>query len=212
MSEPSSAGPGRTFALPLFPLHTVLFPGGVLALRIFEQRYIAMTKSCIADGSGFGVCLIVEGNEVVAPGKPAGAQKPDFATVGTMAHIDTWDMPEPGILHVRARGAQRVQVVGDAVQADGLVLGTCTAIPAEPARDLPAAMAPLATLLAALLDRIGRDAAPGERRLDDASWVGYRLAELMPLPLSIKQSMLEMNDSEVRLSVLARFLKEQQVL
>jgi Lon protease-like protein len=211
VSAPESAPAGGTFALPLFPLSTVLFPGGLLPLRIFEQRYIAMTKSCIADESAFGVCLIVKGSEVNAPGAAARGEKPEFATLGTSARIETWDMPEPGILHVRVRGGVRLQVVADAIQADGLVLGTCTAVPAEPAHSVPAAMQPLARLLAALQERIGAGAA-SERELDDASFVGYRLAELLPLPLTIKQSMLEMNDSEVRLAVIARFLKQQQVL
>src|SRR5947209_12796334 len=97
----SSPGP-----LPLFPLHTVLFPGGILPLRIFEQRYITMVKACLAQESTFGVCLITKGDEVLRGAETAHAA-PQFARIGTMARIVEWDMPQLGILHVRTEGLQR---------------------------------------------------------------------------------------------------------
>jgi len=100
-------------ALPLFPLSTVLFPGGLLPLKIFEQRYIAMAKACIRDGSAFGVCLITRGEEVAST---RGAT-PEFANVGTCARIVDFDMPQVGILQVATRGEARFQVQGHAVTA-----------------------------------------------------------------------------------------------
>ncbi|MEP7181756.1 MAG: LON peptidase substrate-binding domain-containing protein [Betaproteobacteria bacterium] len=190
--------------LPLFPLKTVLFPGGLLPLKVFEQRYIAMTKACIADEQPFGVCLITKGDEV------GGA--PEFAPIGTLATIAGWDMPQPGILHLKTSGGTRFQVRSHAAEAGGLVVGEVAALPAEPAIALPARYAPLARLLDVLAERIGTQHFPEPRQPDDASWVGYRLAELLPLPLSIKQSMLEINDAEVRLSVLEKFLRQQRLL
>src|SRR5262245_59391347 len=105
-----------TRTLPLFPLRTVLFPGGLLPLKVFEQRYIDMTKDCLKDGRPFGVCLIMRGDEVAA----AGAAPPEFAPVGTLARIASWDMPQLGILHVAANGGTRFQVRRHEISPSGL--------------------------------------------------------------------------------------------
>jgi|SRR5438876_6309825 len=196
--------------LSLFPLKTVLFPGGLLPLKIFEQRYVEMTKACLKDDKAFGVCLLTQGDEVVKPGLAKAALK--FATIGTLARIIDWDMPQLGILHLQTEGRTRFQVQSHAVAEDGLVIGQITPLAPEPALALPEPYQPLASLLELLIERIGAENFPAERALGDASWVGYRLAELLPLPLSIKQSMLEINDSEVRLNVLAQFLTQQGIL
>lgn len=208
--------------LPLFPLHTVLFPGGVLPLRIFEQRYVDMTKACLANDTTFGVVLIRSGDEVMRDKERAA---PEFAAIGTEARILEWDMPELGILHVRAQALKRFSVSRHSVGANGLLTGDVTALPDEPSRPVAENFAPLVRLLELIATRVGPRQFPPEfyettagavprrtRLLDDASWVGYRLAEVLPLPLNIKQSMLEINDSEVRLSVLMRFLSDQGLL
>ncbi len=194
--------------LPLFPLRTVLYPGGLLPLRIFEQRYIGLTKACVSDGSPFGVCLITQGAEVAGEGqRPA-----QFARVGTLAAIDAWDVPELGIFHVAASGGTRFEVLSHAVRPDGLVVADVAPIPVEPPVAIEAAHAPLVQLLEVLAARVGPEHFPAARAFGDASWVGYRLAELLPLPLSIKQGMLEINDGSVRLEMLRRFLARQGVL
>lgn len=212
-----AASDHRLLQLPLFPLKTVLFPGGLLPLKVFEQRYIEMTKACLKDETPFGVCLITRGEEVASPkrtaaGTVAGIAAPEFAPIGTLATITDWDMPQPGILHVKTLGGIRFQVQSHAQRADGLIVGEVTTLPAEPSVALPPAQEPLARLLELLANRIGAPLFPKPRRLDDASWVGYRLAELLPLPLKIKQSMLEINDSDIRLKVLEQFLKQQDLL
>ena len=202
-------GAGREpYALALFPLKAVLFPGGLLPLKIFEQRYIDMAKACLQDDRPFGVCLITQGEEV-AP--PSGAP-PEIANVGTLARITDWDMPQLGILHVVTRGETRFQIRRHAVQPSGLLVGDVTPIPAEPVLKLADIHQPLANLLELIATRVGPQNFPAERAYDDASWVGYRLAELLPLPLHIKQSMLEINDAEVRLQVLHKFLAQQGLL
>ncbi|MEO8738954.1 MAG: LON peptidase substrate-binding domain-containing protein [Casimicrobiaceae bacterium] len=193
--------------LPLFPLKTVLFPGGMLPLKVFEQRYIEMTKSCLKDEKPFGVCLLNRGEEVARPDAIG-----EFAGIGTMARITQCDVPQLGILHLKTEGGTRFQVQSHSVNHDGLVVGQVTAIAPEPTLPLPEAYQPLAALLELLVERVGREHFAGETATGDASWVGYRLAELLPLPLAIKQSMLEINDSEVRLKVLAQFLKDQEIL
>jgi hypothetical protein len=194
--------------LPLFPLKTVLFPGGILPLKVFEQRYVEMTKACVRDQAPFGVCLLRDGEEVAGAAREA----PAFAPIGTLATIVEWDVPQLGIMHLRTEGGVRFQVRSHLVRPDGLVVADVTTLPPEPALPLPPAHAPLARLLDVLAERIGAQHFPSPRQTDDASWVGYRLAELLPLPLSIKQSMLEINDADVRLTVLAKFLRQQGLL
>ena len=202
--------PQAPTSLPLFPLKTVLFPGGLLPLKVFEQRYIEMTKACMKDGKPFGVCMLKDGEEVNRPG--SGASRPDFAGIGTLARIIDCDVPQLGILHVKTEGGTRFQVQSHVVTDLGLVVGQVTPLPPEPAIPLPEAYQPLAALLELLIERVGRENFAEAPATPDASWVGYRLAEMLPLPLPIKQSMLEINDSEVRLKVIAHFLKEREVL
>jgi Lon protease-like protein len=194
--------------IPLFPLHTVLFPGGVLPLKIFEQRYVDMAKRCLADDAPFGVCLITRGDEVSG----AGREEAQFANVGKLARNVRWDMPQLGILHVMTSGATRFIVESHAIEPSGLVVGDVRTLAAEPAVALQPSHAPLVRLLELIASRVGPGNFPDDGAWDDASWVGYRLADFLPLPLPIKQSMLEINDAGVRLSVLQKFLSEQGVL
>lgn len=195
--------------LPLFPLKTILFPGGVLPLKVFEQRYIDMTKRCIKDERPFGVCLLTRGDEVARHGQ---ADPPEFATIGTLARITSWDMPQLGILQLKTEGGVRFRVQSHRTEEDGLIMAQATSLVPEADVPLPEIHRPLASLLELMISRVGRENFAGELALDDASWVGYRLAELLPLPASIKQGMLEINDSEVRLKAIAQFLKKQDLL
>jgi Lon protease-like protein len=195
----------ETRSLPLFPLRTVLFPGGLLPLKVFEQRYIDMTKSGLRDERPFGVCLITDGDEVARPDRDA----PTFASVGTLARIINFDMPQLGILHLQTEGLGRFEVRQHAVEPSGLVIGDVTPIADEPRQRLPDLYEPLAKILAAIAQRLGPQNFPADGDYADASWVGYRLAELPPLPLSIKQRMLEVSDANVRLTALKQFLERQ---
>ena len=200
----------ETSALPLFPLKTVLFPGGILPLKVFEQRYVAMTKTCLKDEAPFGVCLLTRGEEVSRI--PAASGEVSFALVGTKARIVSWDMPQLGIFHIRTEGFVRFQVRSHTVASDGLIVAEVADIPPEPARELSDSFKPVAKFLEILIERVGSENFPSDLALTDASWVGYRLAEILPLPLTIKQSMLEINDADVRLTALAQFLKKQDLL
>ncbi|HVJ74363.1 MAG TPA: LON peptidase substrate-binding domain-containing protein [Casimicrobiaceae bacterium] len=193
--------------IPLFPLRTVLFPGGILPLKVFEQRYIHMTKACMKDGQPFGIVMITSGDEVATRGGP-----PAFASLGTLAAITNWDMPELGILHLSTEGLSRFSVREHRVQPDKLVVADVVDIPQEPRVALPDDAQPLARLLELIASRVGPQHFPAEPDYGDATWVGYRLAEVLPLPLSIKQSMLEINDALVRLKVLGQFLQQQGLI
>ena len=197
-------------ALPLFPAAAVLYPGGVLPLKVFEQRYIDMAKTCLKENRPFGVCLITQGDEVAIP---RGAT-PEFAPVGTLARIVDFDMPQLGILHVATRGEARFQVHSHAVEPPA---SSSVEVDAASPRSrrcplggglCPAGAACSSSSPAASARRIFRRSTTTATR----SWVGYRLAELLPLPLHIKQSMLEINDAGVRLKVLQQFLAQQGLI
>ena len=198
----ADSGPVR---LPLFPLKTVLFPRGRLSLRIFEQRYLAMAKRCLSGETPFGVCLLTRGEEVATPGGAA----PGFAAVGTLARIRAWDMPQLGILQVSADGETRFAVNAYELMPDGLVVAEVTPIAPDPPVALSSDKRAQAELLELLATRVGPRHFPDERAFDDASWVGNRLAELLPLPLTTKQTLLEMDDANARLVALQRCIDER---
>lgn len=192
---------GTPFELPLFPLKTVLFPGGMLPLRVFEPRYMEMTKACLREGHPFGVCLIREGSEVGQPAIPH--------DVGTTARITDWDMQAVGVLQVKVVGGQRFQILDSRTQDDGLVVARVRLLPVEPPLPLPAEHAACAGVLRAIVKQVGEERFEPPLTYDDAVWLTYRLAEVLPLKLAAKQSMLEMNDTRVRLEILHRFLGQQ---
>lgn len=209
--HPPPLGAGQPpVRIPLFPLRTVLFPGGQLALRIFEQRYLAMAKARLSGESPFGVCLITQGDEVATP--PTGGAAPEFAAIGTMATIRAWDMAQLGILQVTAGGGMRFKVRFHAVEPDGLVVADVDPIAALPPVALPDVHRPLAELLELLVARIGPEHSRKPPNFDDASWVAYRLAELLPLPLAMKQDLLETDDALTCLAMLHRSIGERGLL
>ena len=183
--------------VPLFPLHTVLFPAGRLPLRIFEQRYMDMAKACLRDGSVFGVCLIREGGEVGAPALPA--------EVGTLARIGAWDMPQLGVLQVTALGERRFRILERRVQRDGLARATVEFLPEDDDGPIPQSCAGCVKLLQRVLQQQAALFEP-PHRLDSASWVGARLVELLPLPLPAKQDLLELSDARARIERLNALL------
>ncbi len=191
----------RPFKVPLFPLNTVLFPGGVLSLRVFERRYMDMAKRCLRDDTPFGVCLIREGQ---APGAA-----PVPHEVGTLARVAQWDMAQLDTLQLRALGLQRFAILNYAAEADGLLTGEVVRLPLEAPLPLPSQHAACSALLKQMVARAGSSRFAPPLDYEDGVWVSYRLAEMLPLKASAKQNMLEMNDTLVRLEVLHRFLAQQ---
>jgi hypothetical protein len=183
-------------AIPLFPLSLVLFPGGPLPLRIFETRYIDMVRRCMREGRGFGVVLIREGHEV-------GTRQTDLYDVGTMAEIADFHQLSDGLLGISCIGRERFRILERSRQADGLNLGEVQPIGAEPTLKVPERHARLSHLLSTVLPQLGEVYAGIEMRLEDAAWVGHRLAEILPIPLTDKQAYLEIVDPLERLDRLA---------
>ncbi|MBI3935833.1 MAG: LON peptidase substrate-binding domain-containing protein [Betaproteobacteria bacterium] len=186
----------------LFPLHTVLFPGGTLPLKVFEQRYIELTKICLRDNRPFGVCLIKEGREVGAPATP-------HAT-GCLATIIRWDMPQLGVFQLVAQGTQRFAIVRSAAGNNGLISATVELLPEE----IPSAPRDevCVQVLKAIVERVGAERFPAPPRFDEAGWVGYRLAEALPLSATVKQQLLEMSDAHARLALLHKLIARQGLL
>jgi len=192
-----------TREIAIFPLSTVLFPGGMLPLRIFEQRYLEMTKICIRDNSPFGVCLIREGHEVGNPAVPH--------TVGCTAHILRWDMPHLGLFHLMTEGGSVFRILEQWSSRTGLLQAQVELEPRAPEVALPEAFQPLAALLETIMSKVGADRFPSPARLDDAAWVAYRLAESLPLEASLRQQLLEVRDPLLALDEVKTFLRSKSV-
>jgi len=183
--------------VPLFPLRTVLYPGGPLPLRIFEARYLDMISGCLKNNSPFGVLLIKSGGET----GPATTYD-----VGTLARIVDWCQGSDGLLGVTAIGEQRFRLLSSARLADGLNIGRIEIIPTEAARTLPDEYHPLANILSGVLEDLGRLYESLDRKFDDAGWVGYRFAEILPISPEQKQNCLEVDDPVRRLELMREVL------
>jgi len=187
--------------VPIFPLNAVLFPGGLLPLRVFEARYMDMTRDCLKREEPFGVCLIHEGAEVGAPAVPEG--------VGCLAKILDWDMREQGILNLRTHGSQRFRILARETSPQGLISADIELIPPDARIAVPEKFASCARLLEMVVLDQGKPVFAEPHAFDDAAWVSYRLTEILPVPLVAKQKLLELSDSLARLSILQRFLESR---
>ena len=183
---------------PLFPLNTVLFPGGVLPLRIFEPRYVDMVRNCMREGCEFGILLIREGAEA----GPARAYE-----VGTLARIVDFDQLPDKLLGITTRGTERFRALTSRIQDDGLMVAHIEYLPADPVLPLPEEFVRYGKLLEQALPQMGAYFAHLEPRYGDAAWVSGRLAELVPIPLADKQRLLEIDDPIERLHVLQPLMR-----
>ena len=179
-------------SLSLFPLHTVLLPGASLGLRVFEARYLDLVRECGRNGRGFGVCLILKGEEV---GAPAAA-----AAFGTEARIEDFGQGDNGLLTLQVRGARRFHVERARVRDNGLQVADVrwcepdASTPVRPEHGL------LPVLLDSIIEKVGGEHAKAERmQFDDAAWVGWRMAELLPLHDAQRQELLQLDDPNARL-------------
>ena len=182
----------------LFPLHTVLYPQGPLQLRIFEPRYLDMVSECLRNDSPFGVCLIRSGNEAGQPATPHGT--------GTLAVIADWRRNDDGLLGISAVGGHRFRLLDTRIERDGLLRGVIEELADEPRASLPEEFHYMRDILSEVFERTG-DLYAGPRHYEDASWVGYRLAEILSLPLTRKQYFLELEDPLLRLTQLDEILR-----
>lgn len=186
--------------LPLFPLHTVLFPGGLLPLRIFEPRYLDMISACLKQGGGFGICLIREGKEV---GEAARTYD-----IGTLVRIDYFEKRNDGLLGITVQGERRFRVLASTVTPHQLLTAEVELLAPEQPCAVPAECAPLAEMLRQVLAQLDYPYAKLAPHYDDATWLGARLIELMPFKLEVKQYLLQMDDPLARLERLGALLED----
>jgi len=188
--------------IPLFPLHSVLFPGGPLALRIFEPRYLDMISRVMKEQGVFGICLINEGEEVGDAAKPH--------AIGTLGRISYFNRRADGLLGVTVQGEQRFKIINIEVQPDRLLVGEVELLPQVASAPMPSRYESLSRMLASIIEQLDYPHRNMTCRYDDAEWVGARLAELMPIPLEQKQFLLGLDDAIDRLERLAQIIENGQ--
>lgn len=192
-----------TSTIPLFPLNSVLFPHGVLPLRIFEPRYLDMVSDCLRRESGIGVVLISEGSEVGTAAQPH--------AVGTLAKIAYWHHRSDGLLGITLKGEQRFSIVEQRVLPNQVIEAQVELLEAPPGLALEPYYAPLATMLRDILQQMEPPYSNMPMQLDDAYWVSARLIELLPFPLAFKQRMLELGDPQTQLDQLHELIQRSKV-
>lgn len=181
-------------SLPLFPLHTVLFPEGPLRLRIFEPRYLDMIGRCMREGSVFGVALIAQGFEAGGPARTV--------SIGTTARIVDFEKLPDGLLGISAVGDRRFRIMSSDRQPDGLNVGQIEWLASEASAPVPSEYSILVEMLRQAFPQVSAAYGGLAPRFDDATWVSMRLAELLPLPPAERQQCLEMNDPVERLKLI----------
>lgn len=189
--------------IPLFPLNTVLFPGGPLPLRVFEPRYLDMVSRCLKTNTAIGICLIQDGNET-----GEAAQTYD---VGTLGHITYWQKRSDGLLGITVRGEQRFRICSRNVEPSQLIVAEVEPLPNDPMIPLSSDYDPMAGLLRGIMAQLDGPFGAMEKHYDDAAWVGARLVELLPLDLAQKQYFLQLDDAAQRLERLRAVLCDMEL-
>ncbi|MGN6317485.1 LON peptidase substrate-binding domain-containing protein [Trinickia sp.] len=201
--------------LPLFPLNTVLFPDGLLPLKIFEARYLDMARACLRDSSPFGVCLLKSGGEVAQENVPCVPE-----AVGTLATIEQCDVDDFGMLLVRARGTRRFRLLSHRKEPSGLLVGMAEPLPDDmPLEGVEAItkFGACAEVLERIIDTIRErdpDSVPFAQpfRFDDPSWVANRLSEILQIPLRARQKLMELADANARIDAVHHYMQQHQLL
>lgn len=199
-----AAGPWT--ALPLFPLQTVLFPGGLLQLKVFEARYLDLVSDCLRSRSPFAVVHIRQGSEL----RGGGGQQTLLEQIGVLAHLQEVDAEQPGILRVRCVGGRRVQLGALQQRDDGLWLAEARVGEVDPPVAVPAELAASARALAQAIESLrARDQHPflAPHRLDDAGWVANRWCEILPINAAARQRLMALDEPVLRLKLVQEYLQ-----
>lgn len=207
--------------LPLFPLQTVLFPGGWLPLRIFEVRYLDMVQRCHKTGAPFGVVCLTQGNEVIAaPRAATGSANPltdteHFAPVGVLAHIEALSQPRPGLLQAACRGSQRFKVMRANKLKHGLWVADVEVLPTDLPGPVPDDLSGTVTSLQRLVHALRTQASTDQQmpvqqpyQWQDAGWVANRWCELLPVDNELKQRLMSLDNPLVRLELVSDLLEK----
>ena len=196
--------------IPLFPLGTTLFPGGVIALKIFEARYLDMMKRCLREDTAFGVVSILDSN----PSESDPSASAHFSNIGTLAKLEEFDVVQPALYMTKSYGTQRFKLISIKQEADGLWMGEVELIDPDPEMPLPKEHEKVAALLQEIIsvikseDLLGDDAFKMPTNLDDCGWVANRLAELLPLPPAQKNHLLAQSNPRIRLDLISEIIED----
>jgi len=194
----------ETLRIPLFPLSTVLFPGSLLPLKIFEQRYLDMAAACMKENTPFGICLIEKGNEVGETATPH--------AIGTLATIGNWEMEQLGILMITAHGGRRFRIIETTVGSGNQLEASVELLAETGPTPLPQERERLVPLLRRIVGDLGQERIPEPHRYNEAEWVGYRITEVLPIQNLAKQKLLELDDPLARLEILEKYLSQRKLL
>jgi len=205
-------------SLPLFPLGTVLFPGGLLPLRIFEVRYLDMIGKCFKAGAPFGIVSLTEGAEVRRPGNTGpggdGFAHEDFNSIGTLATIAEFSVPRPGLMMISCMGAQRFEISRREKLRHGLWIADVTRLDDDPSVKIPDDLQHTANALGKLIKSLQTRAVSMTKipllapyRLDDCGWVANRWCELLPIPVELKQRLMQLDNPLLRLELVSDILE-----
>ncbi len=197
--------------VPIFPLSSVLFPGGVLPLRIFEARYMDMVRECMRQDAPFGVCLITRGGEV---GEPA-----EHEPIGCLAHIRGWDMEQVGLLQLRTVGGARFRIIDRRVGRNGLIRASVDRLPDDPRLPVPEEQAECTRLVRRIVEDLREREPDADKRMieepgdfESAAWIANRLCEFLPIAAPTKHKLMALDEPLTRLAIVHRWLQQHQVL
>ena len=210
-ATPSPADTGPWQDLPLFPLGTVLFPGGLLPLKVFEARYLDLVSHCMRTRTPFAVVRIRQGAEL----RGAGSGKTLLDSVGVLAHLQDVDAEQSGILRVRCAGGLRVQLGATRQRDDGLWLAEASAGPPDADVAVPLELQPSALALSKAIDTLdgqGHHPFLEPHRLDDAGWVANRWCEILPISSAAKQRLMALDEPVLRLQLVQDYLQGKGLL
>lgn len=201
----------RLVGLPLFPLQTVLFPGGVLSLKVFETRYLDLVSRCLRQVTPFGVVCLNQGSDV----QTTGGERVRFEAVGVLAHLEEVDAEQAGILRVRCMGGQRFRTGTPQQQPDGLWLADASLLAPDPTLKPPREQAATVVALNNAIESLrqqGHVPFAEPYRMDDAGWVANRWCEILPISLAAKQKLMELQEPEMRLKLVDEYLRGKGVI
>jgi Lon protease-like protein len=197
-------------ALPLFPLQSVLFPGGLLSLKVFEARYLDLVSECLRTQRPFGVVALRQGQEVRREGEAVA-----FEAVGCLAELIEVDSEQAGILQLRCRGTQRFRITSTRQRDDGLWLAQVDWIDPDEAVLPSEGFVDSAQALANAIQML-RQRGPlpflEPFRFEEAGWIANRWCEILPIPLAARQKLMELEDPQVRLKLVDQFLRSKGII
>jgi Lon protease-like protein len=201
-----------TQKIPLFPLGTVLFPDGVIALKIFEARYLDMIKQCLREKTEFGVISIIKNLDTDHESSAV-----TFSNIGTLALIEDFDPVQPALYMTKSFGTQRFKLLSSTQESNGLWIGDIELLEKDPHIPIPQEHQKVAQLLDEIISVIQSEDLLGEAlfkkpfKVDDCGWVSNRLAELLPISLLQKNHLLAQKNPRIRLDLISEIIEDDDL-